>query len=248
MVRDTQGKRIADFAWHPLWLKSYSAPFSGVVSREELLAHTKSDPERPERLTYDYVAQFRPGPKTEWGFTMPHQLVQSLSDEQYRVHIDAEFSEGNWMCSTGRCRASIRYDLFCRAHLPSGDRQRRARRDRRSSRTLPRTGRASERRWTDRLIIGPEYFAGRHVSASLRREESLRRLLSRHVGNDQRLGFARSHGAMLSSMSPRAMCPPPRARGSRGAALGMWSNDSCSSMAWIWHSQYRLRARSLARV
>ena len=194
-VETLAGERIADFAWNPLWLKSYSAAFSGVVSREELCAHVLSDPERPECLLYDYGAQYRFGPKSDWGFTMPHRLVQSLDEPEYRVHIDVEFGSGemevlDWIIpgelpdtiyiAAHSCHPAIVNDgLACIAVAMELFRELAAR---------------PHRRWTYRLIVGPEYFAG---AAFLDRAEGVKHLrygiYLDMLGNGERLGFARSH-------------------------------------------------------
>ncbi|MDB6149044.1 MAG: aminopeptidase [Chthoniobacter sp.] len=227
-VETLAGERIADYAWNPLWLKSYSSSFSGVVSRDELRAHVLSDPERPECLLYDYGAQYRFGPKTEWGFTMPHRLVESLSDAEYRVRIDVEFGAGameilDWMLpgelpdtiyiAAHSCHPAIVNDgLACIAVALELFRELATRQN---------------RRWTYRLIVGPEYFAGAAFLARAQGVENLRYgFYLDMLGNGERLGFARSHSGdtyvdaitrgVLQRLAPDHLEAPFR---------GLWGND-----------------------
>ncbi len=227
-VETLAGERIADFAWNPLWLKSYSAPFSGIVSREELRAHTMSDPQRPECLLYDYGSQYRFGEKKAWGFTMPHRLVESLAEPEYRVHIDVEFGEGtmdvlDWTLpgesaetiyfAAHSCHPGIVNDgLACIAVAVELFRELAAR---------------PHRRWTYRLIVGPEYFAASAFLAHAAGVENLRGgFYLDMLGNGERLGFARSHGGdspfdaatrdVLRRRAPDHLETPH---------LGLWTND-----------------------
>ncbi len=188
------GQRIADFAWNPLYLKSYSAPFRGVVSREELLAHLRSDPARPERVLYDYRSQYLHGPRTEWGFSLPHRVVESLTESEYRVLIDAEFGEGempvlDWTLPGERpetifvaahsCHPALVNDgLACIAVAAE------------LFRSLQNRDR---RRFTWRLIVGPEYFAAAAFLQHARNIEHLRGgFFLDMLGNGEPLGFSRS--------------------------------------------------------
>lgn len=227
-VETLAGKRIADFAWNPLWLKSYSAPFSGVVSRDELRAHTLSDPKRPECLLYDYGAQYRFGEKTAWGFTMPHRLVESLDEAQYRVHIDVEFGEGtmdvlDWTLpgeqpetvyvAAHSCHPGIINDgLACIAVAVE---------------LFHELARRPRRRWTYRLIVGPEYFAG---AAFLARAAGVEQLAGGFyldmLGNGQRLGFARSHsGDTPFDAATRDVLRRRSSNPLETPHMGLWTND-----------------------
>jgi aminopeptidase-like protein len=82
-VEDSHGRRVVDFAHSNLHLSAYSLPFSGTVSRDELLRHVKSLPDRPDAIPYNYVYYRR-----DWQFNMAHRDVLRLTDERYRAHID----------------------------------------------------------------------------------------------------------------------------------------------------------------
>lgn len=81
--------RFADFRRHPLHVWSYSLPFRGHVSREELLRHLTTSPERPGAIPYDFRYYER-----DWGFCIEHDRLPELTADGYDVVIDAEHSAG----------------------------------------------------------------------------------------------------------------------------------------------------------
>ena len=56
------GRRVLDYADHPLHVVSYSLPYEGVVSREELLNHLHVHPRLPDAIpfVFDYYER-------DWG-------------------------------------------------------------------------------------------------------------------------------------------------------------------------------------
>ncbi len=91
-LKRSSGEVLADFADNPLVLWTHSTGFSGRLSREELLRHVVSDPDRPDEVFYRYQAgyRYRSEGSDEWGFSLPHRLVESLDDAEYDVEIDAD--------------------------------------------------------------------------------------------------------------------------------------------------------------
>jgi aminopeptidase-like protein len=77
--------RYADFAEHPLHLWSHSLPFSGRVSRDELMAHITTQPERPEAIPFDFRYYER-----AWGFCLQDTRLAELTADEYEVVIDTE--------------------------------------------------------------------------------------------------------------------------------------------------------------
>lgn len=88
-LRRTSGEVLADFDRNPLVLWMHCIGFEGRVSREELLRHVASDPRRPDEVLFRYQAGYRYGAR-EWGFSLPHRLVETLTDSEYQVSIDAD--------------------------------------------------------------------------------------------------------------------------------------------------------------
>lgn len=83
------GRRLADFARHPLYLWSYSLPFSGRVARDELLRHLTTSADRPGAIPYDFRYYER-----DWGFCLEHDRLAELTAPEYDVVIDAEHFPG----------------------------------------------------------------------------------------------------------------------------------------------------------
>ncbi|WP_239618841.1 DUF4910 domain-containing protein [Cohnella mopanensis] len=162
-IETLDGERIADFAWHPLYLNSYSIPFSGIIAKEELLKHVTSHPVLEDRLVYMNRWQYHKK-HTQWGFSVPRTVVENLDEQSYRVHIDTAFEPGtmeviDWTlpgqstetvffaahtCHPGQVNdgaacIAVLVELF--QYLES----------------LP------ERHYTYRLILGPEYYAAAAV-------------------------------------------------------------------------------------
>ncbi len=158
-IETLDGERIADFAWNPLYLKSYSAPFSGVLPKESLLQHVSSHPDHEDRLIYLNRWQYHKN-HTEWGFSVPRTTVDGLTDAYYRVHVDTSFEQGqmeviDWVLP-GRSPETIFFaahtchpgqvndGIACIAVLVELFRY---------MESIP------DRHYTYRLILGPEYYA-----------------------------------------------------------------------------------------
>lgn len=84
-----EGRRLLDYADHPLHVVSYSLPFEGDVSRQELLEHLHVHPRLPDAIPFVFKYYER-----DWGLCTTQELKQSLTDEQYRVVIRTSFEPG----------------------------------------------------------------------------------------------------------------------------------------------------------
>lgn len=158
-IEKMDGTRIADFAWNPLYLNSYSAPFDGVLTREELMEHISVHPVWEDRLIYLNRWQYH-REHTRWGFSMPAKDVKEMKDDRYRVRVDVSFETGtldvvDWIlpgeseetvffaahtCHPGQVNDGI----ACIAVLVE---------------LFRHLERLPQRKYTYRLILGPEYFA-----------------------------------------------------------------------------------------
>ncbi len=83
------GKRLIDYANHPLHVVSYSLPFEGVVSREELFKHLHVSPFWDDAIPFAFKYYQR-----DWGLCMSKQMRDTLNDEAYRVVIRSTFEQG----------------------------------------------------------------------------------------------------------------------------------------------------------
>lgn len=83
------GRRLLDYADHPLHVVSYSLPFEGLVSRAELLEHLHVHPRLPEAIPFVFKYYDR-----DWGLCASQELRDSLNEETYRVVIRTTFESG----------------------------------------------------------------------------------------------------------------------------------------------------------
>ena len=83
------GHRLLDYIDHPLHVVSYSLPFEGVVSHEDLLRHLHVHPTLPEAIPFVFNYYQR-----DWGLCAPQTLRDSLTDDMYKVVIRTSFEPG----------------------------------------------------------------------------------------------------------------------------------------------------------
>ena len=82
--------RYADYQKNPLHLISYSKPFKGKVSREELLKHIRTIKKYPDEIPFHYSYY-----DDEWGFCMAENELKKLKSDFYDVNIDVELTDGH---------------------------------------------------------------------------------------------------------------------------------------------------------
>lgn len=110
-------KVIASYDESPLFLAPYSLPFSGSVTREELIKHTYTNPAKPDafcyefRLAYNYQRRLK-----EWRISMPHERLLALSEGPFHVEIDVEVKSGNLIIAESSCEGSNGYWFTFLAH------------------------------------------------------------------------------------------------------------------------------------
>ncbi|RED65054.1 DUF4910 domain-containing protein [Cohnella lupini] len=95
-VKDSQGRKLIDFADSNLHLMGYSVPFRGSVSREELLEHLHTRPDLPNAIPY-MMSYY----KENWGFCIEHDRLPEFTDERYEVVIDSELKDGHMTIGEG---------------------------------------------------------------------------------------------------------------------------------------------------
>jgi len=83
------GRRLIDYADHPLHVVSYSLPFDGEVSRQELLEHIHVHPRLPDAIPFVFKYYQR-----DWGLCATQKLRDSLTEDEYRVVIRSRFEPG----------------------------------------------------------------------------------------------------------------------------------------------------------
>jgi aminopeptidase-like protein/aminoglycoside N3'-acetyltransferase len=82
------GLKIFSYSNNILHTVSYSLPFSGVITREELFHHLHTH-QIPNAIPFVFKYYER-----DWGLCCSEEIKDTLKDEQYRVKIDTDFSYG----------------------------------------------------------------------------------------------------------------------------------------------------------
>jgi aminopeptidase-like protein len=83
------GRRLLDYHDHPLHAVSYSLPFEGVISRDELLPHLHVHPHLPQAIPFIFKYYER-----DWGLCASQELRDGLDEAAYRVVIRSRFEPG----------------------------------------------------------------------------------------------------------------------------------------------------------
>jgi aminopeptidase-like protein/aminoglycoside N3'-acetyltransferase len=95
-LETVDGRVLFSYRDNPLHSVSYSLPFDGMVTREELLQHLHTHPRLDDAIPFIFKYYER-----DWGLCCSKNLKDSLQDEKYRVLIDSEFSFGT--LKVGEC-------------------------------------------------------------------------------------------------------------------------------------------------
>jgi aminopeptidase-like protein len=82
--------RVCDFADSNLHVLGYSVPVNERMTLDELRPHLFSDPERPEVIPYRTSYH-----NENWGFCLPHELLERLPEGEYEVVIDSTLEDGS---------------------------------------------------------------------------------------------------------------------------------------------------------
>ena len=83
------GKRLIDYADHPLHVVSYSLPYEGVIKREDLLPHLYAHKKLPDAIPFVFKYYER-----DWGLCLPENQKKALADSEYKVVIRSRFEPG----------------------------------------------------------------------------------------------------------------------------------------------------------
>lgn len=89
-IEDLQGNRVLDLKEHLLHVASYSLSVDKAVTKEELVRHLYTKPERPDAIPFEFKYYER-----DWGFCVQHNRLKDFVKDKYRVFIDSKFEKGN---------------------------------------------------------------------------------------------------------------------------------------------------------
>ncbi|HVZ19233.1 MAG TPA: DUF4910 domain-containing protein [Terriglobales bacterium] len=88
-IEDAAGNRIVDSRENNLHVVGYSIPIDATMSLRDLAPHLHTLPKYPDWIPYRTSYY-----KETWGFCLTQRQFESLSDQRYRVRIDATLEPG----------------------------------------------------------------------------------------------------------------------------------------------------------
>jgi aminopeptidase-like protein len=111
------GEKIIEYK-NDLSLMVYSAPFQGMVNRDELKKHLYINKERPDAIPYEYSFY-----EKKWGFCLPANKVfdaegkDLLPEGEYEVFVDTEFKPGVMKIGVHTIKGKTDKEILLFAHL-----------------------------------------------------------------------------------------------------------------------------------
>jgi len=109
------GRRLFSYADNPLHVVSYSLPFDGEVTREELDRHLHVHPTLPGAIPFVYKYYER-----DWGLCCSRELKEQLTEERYRVRIRTDFSYSTLKVGEVVIPGESEESIYLCAHLCHG--------------------------------------------------------------------------------------------------------------------------------
>jgi aminopeptidase-like protein len=111
-IKDSSGRNIVDFAACNLQVMSYSTPVRAKMPLATLKQHLHSLPEQPDLVPYrtSYYAE-------NWGFCLPHRLLESLPEDTYDVLIDSTLEPGSLSYGEYLHRGESSEEVLLSAHV-----------------------------------------------------------------------------------------------------------------------------------
>lgn len=88
-LESLDGRRIFSYKDNPLHVVSYSLPFEGEITKEELFKHLHTHPKLSEAIPFRYTYYER-----DWGLCCSSRAKEALAYSKYRVTIKSDFSYG----------------------------------------------------------------------------------------------------------------------------------------------------------
>ena len=168
------GTRIVDFADNPLHLWTHSISFQGIISREQLEGHLFFHPEFPDRVPYHFMNGYRYcGEPSEWGFCLSRNQYDQLTDDDYYVHINTDLdNKGTMKVVDFHLPGENLQTIFFAAHTCHPGIVTDGLSDVAILVELfAQLANLKRRKYSYRLILGPEYFAAAAFLANTPKSE-----------------------------------------------------------------------------
>jgi aminopeptidase-like protein len=165
------GRQVYDAAASPLGVASYSRPFSGELDWEELRRHLVTNPDQPQAHVFHCQWQYRPWQR-DWALSLPYSLYERLGPGRYRVEIETREEPGEMLVATCELPGEYPQTIVFNAHSchPAQANDGMA-----AVAVLVRLfqwlGERPRRRYTYRLVLGPEHLGTVFYLSELPQEE-----------------------------------------------------------------------------
>jgi len=111
-VADLRGRKLVDFRNSNLHVLGYSMPFRGRVTRNQLVQHLYSDPNRPDAIPYRNSYY-----KENWGFCVSHEQLAKFTDDEYDVVIDSTLEDGHLTYGEAMLTGSTSREVLISTHV-----------------------------------------------------------------------------------------------------------------------------------
>lgn len=111
-LRGPSGELLADVRRHNLHLVGYSVPFHGRLPLDALRPHLHSLPDRPDWIPYRTTYWAR-----DWGFCLPHRVVERLEPGSYEVCVDTTLEPGEFNWGELVLPGALREEILITTHI-----------------------------------------------------------------------------------------------------------------------------------
>lgn len=106
------GRTLFTYEENPLHVMSYSLPFEGEISKDELLSHLHVNHRLSEAIPYRYAFYER-----DWGLCCTKSMRDGLVDERYKVVIRTVFDQGTMKIGEITAEGQTDETIIIAAHL-----------------------------------------------------------------------------------------------------------------------------------
>jgi aminopeptidase-like protein len=175
-VTNSKGEKIIDFKDNPMHLLQYSAAFKGEISFGELNEHISYSKEHPDDIPYIVRKQYQFNQDDSWGISIPYNQYKELDkNDTYFVDLDIEFSKKEMLVFDLLLPGQKNETIFLGAHSchPAQVNDGIA-----GIALLIKLFKwiqsLKERKYSYRMIIGPEYFAATYFLAHGKKIDDLK--------------------------------------------------------------------------
>jgi aminopeptidase-like protein len=111
-IETLDGRIVVDSDEHSLHVARYSAPVNAIVSRDELLEHVFVHPVLAEAIPYIFFFY-----RENWGFCLTHEQRAALSENEYRVVIEAVRGPGTMTVAEVVVPGTSQQSMLLVAHI-----------------------------------------------------------------------------------------------------------------------------------